>query len=738
MGERFGSFLRERRLELMKNDPGFSIRRLAQRIGVHHSYLSRIERGEPVSLTNRKIVALAKELGEDPDVLLGMNGKVSQEMQRAVLEQPELFGKLLRGLRKSLNMEGTLSSTSFFDPEYGDANTGSSREKNLAHAYDTIIRQNALLESVFHSTPNGMAFLDRQGRFIKVNSTFASCFNLSPAALSGTLFDELPAPFLLSNALRRVLESGRVEYLQAMPRDDETETPPTNGPAEYWDWRFQPLLSTQGELQGVILTIVDVSGHVRLLQEQMRASRHTKLVAEQVDDVLWVVDARLNMLFVSPSVRGFLGREQGEMLGGNWRSFVETESLRSLMDQHKRFDKLPLKQRMTHPLRLDLRVRHKDGRTLWAETLIRPMCDEGSRSCGYLGVARDIGPRKAAEQAIRDERNQLKTILDHSPNIAFLKDQDKRFVLVNKRFEEAYGLSLGEVIGKTIFDLQPRDIARQLDEVDDMAITTRQALTRRCVHQTPMGQDYRLTTRTPVVDADGQVRALCGYCATIDRQLSKAALSTGIDTERILHHNLKSPIYSILSGLSLLLEDANLSDFHHELLRDMQRSSRRILSMISLSLNLFKMELGSYEPALSIVDLSTLLAELTEQALRVSSHKKLKAEILIDGRPVEEQQLNARDKLIQFPLLTDNELVYPMFSNLLENAVEASPPTASSRFPSRQAIPSSSSSTIGAPCPTAFARTFSTSTSPPAKNAELGLAPTPLDSSPAPLAATLK
>ena len=42
---------------------------------------------------------LAKELGEDPDLLLAMAGKVSTDLQRIILRRPQLFAELLRRLR---------------------------------------------------------------------------------------------------------------------------------------------------------------------------------------------------------------------------------------------------------------------------------------------------------------------------------------------------------------------------------------------------------------------------------------------------------------------------------------------------------------------------------------------------------------------------------------------------------------------------------------------------------------
>jgi len=99
MGKIFGEYIRERREALLRNDRRFSIRKLAESIRVHHSYLSKIERGEPGTLSEKKIVALAEALGESPDVLLAMNGRISDDVARAILHNPGLFQEIIINLR---------------------------------------------------------------------------------------------------------------------------------------------------------------------------------------------------------------------------------------------------------------------------------------------------------------------------------------------------------------------------------------------------------------------------------------------------------------------------------------------------------------------------------------------------------------------------------------------------------------------------------------------------------------
>jgi len=99
MEQPFGSYLRARRLRRREQDASFSLRQIAARVEVEPSYLSKVERGETPPPSEEKIVRLATVLGEDPDVLLAMAGKVSRELQDVIRKRPELFGALLRQLK---------------------------------------------------------------------------------------------------------------------------------------------------------------------------------------------------------------------------------------------------------------------------------------------------------------------------------------------------------------------------------------------------------------------------------------------------------------------------------------------------------------------------------------------------------------------------------------------------------------------------------------------------------------
>ncbi len=97
----FGKFIRSRREFLRKKDRRFSLRQVAHRIGVEPAYLSKIERGEVPPPSEATTFRLALDLGEDPDVMLALAGKVSSDLQEIIRKRPKLFADLIRKMKEA-------------------------------------------------------------------------------------------------------------------------------------------------------------------------------------------------------------------------------------------------------------------------------------------------------------------------------------------------------------------------------------------------------------------------------------------------------------------------------------------------------------------------------------------------------------------------------------------------------------------------------------------------------------
>ncbi|HRQ75557.1 MAG TPA: helix-turn-helix transcriptional regulator [Phycisphaerales bacterium] len=91
----FGTLLREKRLA-----KGYSLRKFAEMVGVSPTYLSLIEQGKlEHPPTAERVRVMAKLLGEDPDHWIGLAGRVPDDMEAIIRNQPEAMPALLRAAK---------------------------------------------------------------------------------------------------------------------------------------------------------------------------------------------------------------------------------------------------------------------------------------------------------------------------------------------------------------------------------------------------------------------------------------------------------------------------------------------------------------------------------------------------------------------------------------------------------------------------------------------------------------
>lgn len=95
----FGAYIRNRRESLRESDPSYTVRGVARKIGVAPCYISRIERDDLAPPSAAAIRSLADALGEDPDTLLALGGKVSADLKQVIMKRPKLFAQLIRELK---------------------------------------------------------------------------------------------------------------------------------------------------------------------------------------------------------------------------------------------------------------------------------------------------------------------------------------------------------------------------------------------------------------------------------------------------------------------------------------------------------------------------------------------------------------------------------------------------------------------------------------------------------------
>jgi len=137
------------------------------------------------------------------------------------------------------------------------------------------------------------------------------------------------------------------------------------------------------------------------------------------------------------------------------------------------------------------------------------------------------------------------------------------------------------------------------------------------------------------------------------------------DIDRITRHDLKGPLTGILGNPQLIRMEGNLSEGQLACLKDIEKSGRQILKMINLSLDLFKMEKGTYQLQPVAVDILKIINSILGERNNMVRARELTVTLWVNGKRAKEDDV--------FLIEGETLLCYAMLSNLITNALEASP-----------------------------------------------------------------
>ncbi|WP_207263205.1 PAS domain-containing sensor histidine kinase [Desulfovibrio sp. Huiquan2017] len=315
---------------------------------------------------------------------------------------------------------------------------------------------------------------------------------------------------------------------------------------------------------------------------------------------------------------------------------------------------------------LDFRIVRPDGTEHWLSHSCVPVTNAEGTFLGARASNRIIDQRVEAENRLRESRRLYRDLVEQSHFIVLEVDTQGKVFFINRWGLEFYGYLEGELIGREAVGLL---LPRTDNQGLDLSAHFHDLLDRNPGHtftevEVLRHNETRATLSlgtSVIVDEMGQATGI--LCLGIDITARKAAEKLKEDVERIVRHDLKSPLMGIIGLPRLMQEDENLTDRQKEMLQVVEEAGMQMMDLINQSLTLYKLESGTYEHQPQSVD---WLAIIMRAARDTSMHRDpaCRVEATLDGEKV-------RDGMHLF-IQGDSTLLYGMAANLLKNAVEAS------------------------------------------------------------------
>ncbi len=137
------------------------------------------------------------------------------------------------------------------------------------------------------------------------------------------------------------------------------------------------------------------------------------------------------------------------------------------------------------------------------------------------------------------------------------------------------------------------------------------------------------------------------------------------DVERITRHDLKTPLSAIIGYPQRLLLNENLTSVGREHLKAIEAAGYQMLRMINSSLDLFKMERGTYQFQPVPVNIVEILTRIATELHLLIQQQGVTLDVFFNGHPACDEDICS--------IPGEELLCYSMLANLIKNAIEASP-----------------------------------------------------------------
>ncbi|MFQ3617864.1 MAG: PAS domain S-box protein [Cyanobacteriota bacterium] len=212
----------------------------------------------------------------------------------------------------------------------------------------------------------------------------------------------------------------------------------------------------------------------------------------------------------------------------------------------------------------EYRVIWPDGSVHWLAGRGDVLWSEEGKPLSMVGTVMDITPRKEAEEARRRSEERFQAFMDHSPTAAWIVSYDGQMLYINQTYLRMFTLPTSDVVGKSLFDLYPEEVAAEFLHNVQTVIRNRRLLATIEPIPLPDGTTGdSLVYKFPMSDGSGQL-VVGGIAIDItDRKRAEEAIQDYADRQTLLNQlanqirnslNLDTVIETTIQAVRNLLE----------------------------------------------------------------------------------------------------------------------------------------------------------------------------------------
>jgi two-component system, cell cycle sensor histidine kinase and response regulator CckA len=215
-----------------------------------------------------------------------------------------------------------------------------------------------------------------------------------------------------------------------------------NGSKAIYETSVSLIRNSEGKPIGFRGVSRDITERKRAEEALRQSEEKYRNILERIEEGYYEEDLAGNFTFFNDSVSRIYGYPRGELLGLNYKRYMDKETARKLFQIFNEIF------RTGNPCSAyDYELIRKDGTKRYIEASASLIKDSSNKPAGFRGIVRDVTERKRTEEALRESENKFRSLVENSIVGVYLV-QDGLFKYVNPRGAEIHGYKLEEMIDK--------------------------------------------------------------------------------------------------------------------------------------------------------------------------------------------------------------------------------------------------------------------------------------------------
>jgi PAS domain S-box-containing protein len=423
-----------------------------------------------------------------------------------------------------------------------------------------------LLASVFDAVAVGIAVLDENGNFVKVNQEYCRIYGYTNEELIGKHFTitvlEHQHDFAI-NSHKKFLETGGRMTMEATV---VTKT------GELIDIYLQATLLVQDDGQRFkVMSVTDITAKKAQDNNLVAFQKQYKLLVDNLHDVIYTTDDALKLTFITPSVFRMYGYTEDEFMQLAISEYLMPDSINVAMKSHlQRLDFEAKNPNLTKPYVViaELEAKRKDGTTFWIEVVSTRLYDEQNQKIGFVATIRDITLRRQQEIELK----KLSLVASKTENVIIITTNDGKIEWVNDAFVKVTGYSFEESIGRNPNFLQGQETSMKDVLAISEGLKSKKPFIQEILNYTKNGEKYWVELNiTPIFKVNGEIDKYFAVESDVTRrketekqlreyaekqfQLTEDLTNQNNDLRQfsyILSHNIRSYVANILGIIHVM------------------------------------------------------------------------------------------------------------------------------------------------------------------------------------------